>query len=491
MGIHVRVVELPEPSLEFGGGVTHADPKAGLVAGGPYSLRYQSGQPPAVRLGFVGPTQMLPVATTWFREMEHRILSQKKNRQRYPDFPGFNAVFRTPLEMADRWVYELSPVALGTALVGSGPSRFRSIVQMYADGVATLAGREMPPNVVVCAISDEILDTCATLDAEGVARRRRAADPNQLALSLTFDGTPDREEELAHRTFRRALKARVMIRRPHVPIQIGTNHLFVDIPGGDDRATRAWSVAVGLYYKAGGIPWRLAEVPPHVCFVGLSFHKLVTTVKDVAYASLAEAFSTDIEGFVLRGEQVVRREDRQLHLSEEQARKLGRQILDEYRGRAGRLPVRVTLHKTTRFSPEERAGFRAAFDEVPATELLTLDEDSPYRLLPHSDYPPLRGTLGSINDATHFLYTTGYHPGWGTYPGPHVPAPLHLVFDGVEGRDLRRVSEETLGLTKMNWNAATIGGREPITLRMAKEVGPVMAEVGPDEEPERSYRYYM
>jgi hypothetical protein len=57
--------------------------------------------------------------------------------------------------------------------------------------------------------------------------------------------------------------------------------------------------------------------------------------------------------------------------------------------------------------------------------------------------------------------------------------------------DARRVCEETLGLTKMNWNSAMIGGRNPITLEMASKVGPIMAEVPEEQEPEMSFRYYM
>ena len=52
-------------------------------------------------------------------------------------------------------------------------------------------------------------------------------------------------------------------------------------------------------------------------------------------------------------------------------------------------------------------------------------------------------------------------------------------------------AREVLSLTKMNWNSASIGGRDPITLRMAYEVGPIMAELPADAIPERSYRYYM
>jgi hypothetical protein len=37
---------------------------------------------------------------------------------------------------------------------------------------------------------------------------------------------------------------------------------------------RAWNLAVSLYYKAGGLPWRPADLPSNVCFVGISFHHL-------------------------------------------------------------------------------------------------------------------------------------------------------------------------------------------------------------------------
>ena len=95
-----------------------------------------------------------------------------------------------------------------------------------------------------------------------------------------------------------------------------------------------------------------------------------------------------------------------------------------------------------------------------------------------------------MNGSRHFLYTTGFYEPWGTYPGPHVPQPLEIL-SGAHSGDIRRVSEELLGLTKMNWNSASIGGRVPITLEMARTVGPIMAEVPEDEVPEVSYRYYM
>ena len=193
------------------------------------------------------------------------------------------------------------------------------------------------------------------------------------------------EEELIYRTFPRALEARVMIMRNRLPNQTARNHLLEDGPDKDDAATRAWSVSVRLFYRAGGLPWRLAHMQPQTCFVGVSFHRLHTTKRQALYASMAQAFSTDIEGFVLRSERIPWREDQQPHLTTERAERLGSQNLAEYRKRAGRSPVRVTLHKTTRFSPEEREGFTSAFSEVATVELLTLplslQRDKPHAIL--------------------------------------------------------------------------------------------------------------
>lgn len=488
MTISLRVVQLPEPQLEFGSGATREDPKHGLTAAGPFSLRYRGGQP-FVRLGIVGPDDAVAEAVTWFERCRSTLLSENKNRQRHPDWPGFERVFRTPLEMDDRWLRALPSVGLERALLAPQPERFREILDLYGAGVESLAERELGPNVIVCAFSDRVLDQAATLSEKPTHRPRRTPDPNQLALS--FDFTADAPgESPTYRTLRRALKARVMRLKHHQPTQLVTSHLFRDGPNRDDAAARAWSVGVGIYYKARGIPWRLAHVAAHVCFVGISFHRYTSTARDVTYASLAQAFSTDIEGFVLRGEAAPRREDRQVHLDADQAVRLGRRILKEYIDRAGRAPVRVTLHKTTRFSFEETAGFRDALRDVPTVELVTLSPSN-YRLITGGEYPPFRGTFCTINDQTRLLYTTGVYRPWGTYPGPHIPAPLEIVAPGIESDALRRVSEETLGLTKMSWNSASIGGRDPITLRMAYEVGPIMAELPEDAEPEPSYRYYM
>src|SRR5262249_8503960 len=157
------------------------------------------------------------------------------------------------------------------------------------------------------------------------------------------------EEDLLFRDFRRALKARAMEVR--MAIQLGTPHLFTDSDHNQDPATRAWNSTVALYYKAGGIPWRLKVEGPETCFVGISFHHLQTTERHLVRSSIAQAFSTEGEGFALRGESVPWEEGqgKNVHLTADQAFTLGRSILDEYHERTGSMPLRVVLHKTSAF----------------------------------------------------------------------------------------------------------------------------------------------
>jgi hypothetical protein len=144
------------------------------------------------------------------------------------------------------------------------------------------------------------------------------------------------------------------------------------------------------------------------------------------FSSLAQAFSSEGEGFALRGEALPwDAEDRRPHLGEQQAHDLLLKVVKVYRERLGRNPVRTVIHKTSAFTAEERAGIRRALSAIPVVEMETL-RSTEFRLLRQGTYPPHRGTLCGFEQAS-FLYTTGYSSQRGTYDGPHIPAPLEMA----------------------------------------------------------------
>jgi len=148
-------------------------------------------------------------------------------------------------------------------------------------------------------------------------------------------------------------------------------------------------------------------------------------------------------------------------------------------------------HKTSRYWPGERDGFRDAIEShVARYDLMALDAQSNVRLITTSSYPPLRGTRFTIGDLD-YLYTTGYIAALNEFHGVHVPAPVQVA-DPI-GQDTPRETllREVLALTKLNWNSAALGGLLPITIKFSRLVGEIMREIPPDRDPLPQFKYYI
>ena len=496
MSIQIELTQLPLPHIEFGSPGNFSDPKTGLTQAGPFDLRFGAARKTYVIVGLVGTSEMVKTGKRWLEQCRNMIPSEIKGSTQYMDFPGFEPVFRKSLVLGKQWTVEIDDNKLGFALAKDSKTRFEEVLDLYAQGVERLADNtENRPDIVICCLPSAVVQDCWSISRSLTSRQRRLikkqqAERDQGQLVLPFDNwdVEETEVDLLNRDFRRALKARAMKFR--MPIQIATNNLFTDLPTNQDTATRAWNMSVGLYYKAGGIPWRFQAEGPETCFVGISFHHMKTSQHHFVYSSLAQAFSTFGDGFALRGDSIAWNENqgRNVHLKEDQASKLACRVLQEYRERTGGNPQRVVLHKTSRFDEVEREGFRRAFHEVPIVELINIMPTS-FRILKYGTYPPRRGLLCTVNKTTTYLFTTGYMPEWRTYPGPHIPAPVRLVSN--DGADLHRVASDILGLARMNWNTASINNAHPVTLFFSRRVGGIMAEVGEDQQPLPSFRYYM
>lgn len=495
--MNIEITELPSPLLEFGSPGEFTEPKIGLTQAGPFDLRFGAAHKSNVKIGLVGPAEMIDKALKWYERCQKPILSDMENLAQYPFFPGFREAFKANLEVSDRWTAEFDEEGrvLEKALELEPKKRFEEVLDLYTAGIQKLAGMEsQKPDIVVCCLPRSVVLSCWSISNElksheykALRKRRAKNDSRQIGLFDTWD-VEEQPEDLLFRDFRRALKARAM--RSHMPIQIGRDRGFCDTEGGQDAATRAWNMCVGMYYKSGGIPWRLKAEGPETCFVGVSFHHLRTTKRHLVHSSIAQAFSTEGDGFAIRGESVPwnPEQGRNAHLTEEQSAKLIRKVLDQYRERTGGEPLRVVLHKTSKFNEQEVAGFKNALRHIPLTEMVNL-MPSMFRLVQYGSYPPKRGTMCRVNESTTYLFTTGFMPEWDTYPGPHIPTPVKLLTR--EGANMYQVATDVIGLTRMNWNTAQNTNGQPITIRFARQVGGIMAELGEEVEPLSSYRYYM
>ena len=498
MPINLDLKEFEPPLLEFGGPGIFTDPRDGLRDGGPFDLRFGAARNDRVNVGLIGCEEMVSRTMDWLTRTQGP-LDADAGTASYPAFPGFEAVFRSKLNLDARWTVSFTGPGseLDKALALTNPSqRFDAVLAAFCSGLQRLTTLEISkPDVVICCLSDEIIEKCWTVKKTLTAEEKKAAEAlkkrktsSQIDMFDSF--AEEQSDDLVSRDFRRALKARAMMKR--IPVQIATNKLVLDGPTNQGPATRAWNSSVGLYYKAGGIPWRMKLEGPETCFVGISFHHVKTRDKHLVKSSIAQAFSSQGEGFAIRGGDIEydEKQGRNVHLTRDQARQLGRDILEEYRDRVGGTPLRVVLHKTSAYSDGEREGFRGALAEVPVVELVNVMQTQ-FRLIRFGAYPPNRGTLCTVNDAQSYLFTTGFMREFQTYPGPHIPTPIQISGDDVS--DLDQVARDILALSRMNWNTANITGGTPVTLFFARRVGGIMAEFGmaTDEKPPSSFRYYM
>ncbi len=501
MTLDLSIKELAPPKLQFGGVLSVSDPKVGLAKAGPFDIHFGSAaRKQKIGVGIIGPQDMIDLTRAWLTRCMHEIPVIEGESRLKRGFPGFEEIFHSTLTVEDSWTLRLDvdkADKLKAALAEEDPfRRFERVLSVYAESLERLAARDANrPDIVILAMPDEVLKKSHAVERNATVEEKKAAAAikksqslRQLDLFDLAEEVQQTEEDFLKRDLRHALKARALSAK--LPIQIVTRSLLEDTARGQDAATRAWNFSVGVYYKAGGVPWRLPQTGPETCFVGISFHHLRTTMRHIVQSSLAQAFSSEGEGFAIRGEAVPAGPDqgRNVHLSEEQAFNLAKSIVKEYATRAGGPPIRVVIHKTTHFDAAELSGIRAALVEIPIVDLVTLVPSS-LRLLRLGVYPPNVGTLCTVNNVSTFLFTSGYMEELGTYPGPHVPQPFEIRMQ--PGGDKIDAAQDVLNLTRMNWNTADIRGKWPVTLSFARRVGGILDEFGEVEPGETSFRYFV
>ena len=469
-----------EPPLEFADGARHVDPRHGIADYGPADAA--STAPRTIRVGIVGTPASIQGLRGWLDRCRQPIAAKDSRLSRlFVPFPGFDttAGFHSTLVWDSRLERPIRDRDL-RRLEGLKPhDAIRTAVELYATELEIL-DEEPGCNVILIARPDMLPDAPEPeADPAAPWKRTTAAKPAD--------------------NFRALLKATAM--RYSRPIQIIRRTTWdpgFKPPGRErrrlqDEATRAWNLHTAMYYKAGGIPWRLPRDPGDVdtCYVGITFYR--SADQQTLQTSVAQVFNQRGDGVIVRGAPAkVSRNDRQPHLARSDAQSLITEALRRYRSEHGNLPARAVLHKTSSYTPDELTGFRTAADDADITtlEMLWLPASDPARLFRPAQHPPLRGTLLSIDNQRHILYTRGSVPFYGTYPGMYIPSPLPFRLVETESSP-EYLADEILALTKMNWNQTQLDARQPITIRTADQVGEILRHLGPHDRPQGRYAFYM
>ncbi len=426
-----------------------------------------------IKLGFIGTSQSIAASKQLFREMEAVIPRDGDEIARHkPPFPsmGEQSPFRASLNLQPKWEDKLTREDIEIIKDEPTPSgSVRELLEIMKFRIEWLSEQDPPPKVVVISLPEEIVEACSPAGVEKPKMK---------------DGTTDFHDRI--KTFGLQYDLPTQLIRPQT----------LDFSRqGQEKAQVAWNLAVALLYKSReGRPWKLAHLENDTCYAGISFYRDREN-REKAHASLAQVFLGTGESFVLRGDPAVKDEEsRNYHLTKDSAEEIVGQVLNQYERYRGTKPRRLVLHKTSRFDEEERQGFISGSENVDTRDFVTIRDNDPVRFYATGQYPPLRGTVITPRGTSkHFLYTKGYVPTLETYPGPRVPTPITVEPDPeVCETSYLDLCKEILSFTKMDWNTSDFARRKPVTIKVARAVGAILAESeqrGIRVKPQ--YYYYM
>lgn len=493
----MKIQVLEEPELEFGRGGQHIDPRKGIRFYGPADI---AGTAKQVRVAIIGSQPHIEGIKAWLSSCRSPIAGKDSHlRHLHQPFPGFapESPFAAEVVFNPRLERALSKRDLQAPATASPLTALRDAVDLYEAELAKVADE---PNIdVVLVCRPEELDDTLTASAGDSSDKSNGS--NGTSNSAGPSSSSSRPAPMpTGMDFHSILKARAL-RYGH-PIQIvrrGTwDSNFTDKTRSgtarprQDPATRAWNLHTALYYKGGHVPWRLPRDARDYSslYVGVTFYRSVD--EQELRTSVAQVFNERGDGVIVRGGKAqVADSDRQPHLGEDDAYELLSGALERYYDEHRTSPARLVMHKTSDYTDAELSGFRAAAQEqrLGILELIWLT-NSPVRLFRPGIHPPLRGSMLSMSDDRHALYTRGSVPAYQVYPGMYVPTPLTLRMVDTESSP-EQLASEVLGLSKMNWNATPLDGRLPITVRTARSVGDILRHVPEDQIPAGRYAFYM
>jgi len=466
---------LEEPALSFAPNDPRAvdiHPLRGLIDHGPFSTRSFGTFTPTLRVAMVGPKSGRDsvVALMKLVQRSHRPSDRKEY---VPEYPGFEKLFGIPLHAALPAACVVWPDALDDLpFEGTGEQRLQAAFES-ALGQLDLMRSEF--DVVVVHLPE--------------AWTRTLHHP-------AFD---------AHDTLK------VIGARFGIPTQVLNDRAFTF----SAKASIAWRLAIALYVKAGGIPWKLAPlpgVPDGTAYIGLAY-ALRPHENGVHYVTCcSQVFDMDGGGMQFVAFEArdpvtdVQEAKRNPFLSRSDMRAVLARSLQLYQKRnGGALPRRLVVHKTTAFREEEIQGASEALVAVPEFECIEVGSNSSWRGVwmignpggpkptKPDGYPVPRGLMQMRSGTSCLVWVAGNAPGVSTTSayyqgGKSIPRPLALTRHAGSG-PLQMSAAEALALTKMDWNNDALYDPIPVTIRYSKRLARTIANV--PSLPGRDYPYRL
>lgn len=509
------VEHLDEPELEFAFGQNSPHPKDGLFLYGPLARNNKTRE---IRVGVVGTPDGIAHFRDWGRKLKQIVRvpppgkTDKKDRLHLADFPGLEETFGITFEPEECSALSipLKDIDRATRIVNLHEA-VDSVANLFIERVKKhLYNDERAVDVWVMVLPEIVFERCRPASKRsglpmvvgdfGKKQKSKAGLP-LLASAGVIDQS---DEDIFYDVpdFRRRIKAEFLniaptqlVRETTLAPEAFLNKANFPIRNTQDRATVAWNLATGLYYKTQPKPpWRLATVRPGVCYIGMVYKNLPQDPKGHACCA-AQMFLNEGDGVVFRGANGPwKTGDYEYHLKRDAAKNLLKVVIDTYAEMHDTPPKELFIHGQTYFNDEEWTAFCDAAPKgtnVVGVRIRTTGGET--KLFRDGDYPVLRGTALLLDEQTAYLWTTGYVPQLDTYIGPETPNPLHITVMRSKHKkpDIREVLKDIMGLTKINYNSCNFNDGLPMTVRFAQMVGDVLTMGSAKGQEKQPFKFYV
>jgi hypothetical protein len=498
-----------EPMLEFGHRQRLEHPQDGLFLYGPVEA---PGSPEVIHVGVVGTPDGIMLVTKWLSILVGRLPAECPDKLHTSAWPGFQAAFGVRLQTRPLVIIPLSGNDISNAIrKNNRHDAVRSTVQLFENAILEhLRTDERRPDVWIIIVP-EIVHRYGRPEVSGP----KASTPSKLMSKKTAAGFlraggalfPDMVDEaqiyLFARNFHHQLKAQLLhkeiviqvVRETTLNPDLELDRFGNPVRSVQERARVAWNFSTTLYFKGARLqPWQLADVRPHVCYVGLVFKQDPTPKRQGDACCAAQMFLNSGNGVVFRGAlgPWFSAKNREFHLRHDAAKDLIAGVVKAYTKDHGGPPAELFIHARQRFSDDEWKGFAAAVSSETRLVGVRIRPTQDLRLFrPDADTPVLRGTAVTMSGKEGYLWTTGYVPRLRTYPGFETPKPILIDVNRGDG-DLVTVMRDVLALTKVNYNACDFASGLPVTLKFADRVGEILtASPRGMDAPPMPFRFYI
>lgn len=274
-----------------------------------------------------------------------------------------------------------------------------------------------------------------------------------------------------------------------------------------------WWLSLAYYVKSLRTPWILNNTDNSTAFAGIGY-SLDSQKNDNGHVILgcSHIYSSNGEGLKYKLSKIsndkIQWRHKKPHLSYDDSYEFGKNVINLFYESMNEMPKRVVIHKRTFFTDDEKRGILDSLydnNEIDSVDLIEINFEDDIKYVSSKikngktdidGYSVSRGTCIQLSSNEALLWAHGVvpsveNPRLNFYPGGrYIPKPLKIIKHHGNG-NLEQISNEILGLTKMNWNSLNMYSQLPATISSSNDIARIGKLIESNQKIEYDYRYFI